>query len=512
LKSLLRPHSRPRVLPRLASNLFEDFLNSQGPTTSCQSFFIVKVLCFFSAESHRGIKVLLSVASKMAAAFGHAHLATLQADRHKLVEHANALRRRLADSVGSDCQDIGLASSLGRTENDIRVLDDHILARSTPVVTSREDSQESDKIYTGSADTSWHDNKFAQSETSNRSRHTSFCTSPQPNHDQVGPTRAALQCDRNLASDSVGQGQHSESPALRPSDAKPEVTHDNGIKRGTKQEPEIPTTARIPRKHVPEGTDICNAEHENRFVMISGNQVLVSSSDVERKVARADHQPSQFSIVDKLLQTGVTGEPTKKNNFAGRVNGSRSGQSSANGGSRSKNKDNVLKTMNQREKGDICANCDDPRPRGDRMKLRCSHWYCKVCTAYVFESALGGGHRAQCCGHEISRNNARLVLRSELVQKYNQWISKFSSRDPVRCANLCGRIILGEQTKAKQERMCQVCREETCTRCRKARHEGLCKIAGSTKDSGDADAAIGWSNCPSCSRFIELTHGCFKVK
>ncbi|KPI45939.1 uncharacterized protein AB675_420 [Cyphellophora attinorum] len=532
----------------------------------------------------------------MAAEFGHAYLATLQADRDKLVQRADTLRQWLADSIGIDHLDSTLASSLARIESEVLILEDRILAHSTAIAhfenetflesleleeslaardhrlarmtsedrndtraltatlaldthfvqeyqhhmygvsvppinyagsdstavePSQDGGQRSDRVTTWVTDVIEQDDNVAESETSDESCDISWPTSARPGCHQPelsGPKSEGthkskrwppspfvedevLEMAREDRSD-VCETRYNDDLATAESrgsvDQYPLILDVN--EKGTEQEPGKTSTADMPRKQVPSGTDKCNGQHDTRFIVRLAGVVIPSACDHAGDAACVYCKPSQPSIVDKLLRIDLAGQARTKKN------------SSANEDYiEDPNSPETLKSEQDREDGQVCASCYDPRARYSPVKLLCSHWYCDVCIKYIVQNALEGGHRAQCCRQEISVENIKSILPATLVKKYKNWLMEASYTRPVFCADSCDGRVLGEQSEQKKNMLCSTCGKGTCMHCRKRQHEGICQIDEPDEDLKAAAAANGWNTCPGCSALIELTHGCYHM-
>ena len=178
-----------------------------------------------------------------------------------------------------------------------------------------------------------------------------------------------------------------------------------------------------------------------------------------------------------------------------------------------------------RPKNTSCVICRDPI-NGVNIHTPCGHDYDVGCIADLFAACTRDEslYPPRCCQQRIPLLSAREHLGKDLLSLFVQKSREFETQKRVYCARQdCSTFVGAEHndssgSAAPVALLCSAagCDTLTCSRCksqvaRTGTH--ICVVDPSASDRVVLDLAheSGWSQCPGCSRLIELNTGCYHI-
>ena len=139
----------------------------------------------------------------------------------------------------------------------------------------------------------------------------------------------------------------------------------------------------------------------------------------------------------------------------------------------------------------------------------CGDDYCKDCLQSLFESSYTDEDLfpLRCCRHVIPLATASIFLTRTQQERYEPRRIEVSTTDRTYCSETsCNKFIL-PSTFHNHVGTCD-CQTLTCSRCKRAAHDGLCGEDETLQQTLDLAQQEGWRRCGRCTRMIELTVGC----
>lgn len=168
-------------------------------------------------------------------------------------------------------------------------------------------------------------------------------------------------------------------------------------------------------------------------------------------------------------------------------------------------------TVTKRE----CISCLEDKLFFDLARAPCDHEYCRTCLRVLFGSALADESLfpPRCCGEQITIGSVRMWLDSDLVLNFHKKKEEYDTPNRIYChVNTCSEWIRPENIE-DEVATCQKCMDRTCTLCKAAVHgrEG-CPEDVDLQLVHEMARENEWQQCRSCSRIVELTHGCMHIR
>ncbi|KAJ2894594.1 hypothetical protein MKZ38_007392 [Zalerion maritima] len=159
-----------------------------------------------------------------------------------------------------------------------------------------------------------------------------------------------------------------------------------------------------------------------------------------------------------------------------------------------------------------CVSCTTDTPLSRAVECPCSHSYCRECLARLFRASLTDEslYPPKCCGRQISFAENRPRLPRDLAAEFGEKRHELDATDRTYChqrgcsafirkENICGRA--GRAT-------CAGCGSVTCSICKQQAHQGDCPQDPAVQQVMALARENNWQQCRSCSRLVELDHGC----
>ncbi|PWY70394.1 hypothetical protein BO94DRAFT_423230, partial [Aspergillus sclerotioniger CBS 115572] len=156
-----------------------------------------------------------------------------------------------------------------------------------------------------------------------------------------------------------------------------------------------------------------------------------------------------------------------------------------------------------------CVACTELRPMSDMFVAPCSHQYCRKCIHKLVEDSLidESLFPPRCCRMPIVLSSVQAFLGQELAKRYEE--KKMEREDPYRtyCPNAaCATYLMPFQVQGYIG-TCKICRQQTCTLCKRQVHAGA-QCIDEYHEVLDLAKEQGWQRCARCRNIVELGTGC----
>lgn len=159
-----------------------------------------------------------------------------------------------------------------------------------------------------------------------------------------------------------------------------------------------------------------------------------------------------------------------------------------------------------------CVVCLNTFLASQTMKLACGDIWCRGCLTRLFQDATlnEGMWPPKCCRQEVSVTDLQHILSVDLRRQFARKSIEWNTIDRIYCFEPTCSAFIQRGSFEGRRAQCPACSRETCSECKSAYHETP-PCLGTTADDKllrDMARTNGWQNCPSCHRFVEITHGC----
>ncbi|KAJ5550538.1 hypothetical protein N7535_001519 [Penicillium sp. DV-2018c] len=158
----------------------------------------------------------------------------------------------------------------------------------------------------------------------------------------------------------------------------------------------------------------------------------------------------------------------------------------------------------------LCVCCREHYLQSEISKMKCSHFYCKVCLVNMFTAALydESSFPPRCCRKPIKISES--MIGPALAKQVREKSVELNDPDRTYCFDPSCSTYIPRKPRLYATCKCPSCGKRTCRKCKKRGHTGKCEF--------ECDALLerlakrkGWQRCPKCSRLIELRTGCFHI-
>lgn len=157
-----------------------------------------------------------------------------------------------------------------------------------------------------------------------------------------------------------------------------------------------------------------------------------------------------------------------------------------------------------------CIGCEEDVSYIDTIRCPCSHDYCRVCIAGLFEAAISDESLfpARCCRQPIPLGLNQIFIPPKLAGRYRAKEIEHGTPNRTYCHNSSCSTFIPPQFIVGSRATCVKCHSRTCTKCKKAAHQGACPPDAATLDVLRLANERGWQRCSSCRNLVELSTGC----
>ena len=157
-----------------------------------------------------------------------------------------------------------------------------------------------------------------------------------------------------------------------------------------------------------------------------------------------------------------------------------------------------------------CIVCRDDFPESDTTDAPCSHTLCRSCFITLLNTTMDDESLfpPKCCGKPIPITAKNPFINQPIVDKFKRKKIEFETIDRTYCSNpQCSTFIPPASIRGKLG-TCTSCRKQTCIRCKRTGHQGLCPVDEVSQEVLNMGERQGWKRCVKCGHLIELTLGC----
>jgi IBR domain, a half RING-finger domain len=157
-----------------------------------------------------------------------------------------------------------------------------------------------------------------------------------------------------------------------------------------------------------------------------------------------------------------------------------------------------------------CVACREETEFVNAIRVPCGHEYCRSCLEDLFKASMTDESLfpPRCCREPILMSIARIFLKNDLVRQYEKKKVEFETPNRTYCySSLCSAFISTNHIDGEVAR-CPDCGHTTCTNCKGRAHIGDCPNDTALQQLLVVAQENEWQRCYSCSRMVELNHGC----
>lgn len=160
-----------------------------------------------------------------------------------------------------------------------------------------------------------------------------------------------------------------------------------------------------------------------------------------------------------------------------------------------------------------CVVCAEHRLSSRTITLPCEHTWCRQCMTTQFEEATRneGAWPPKCCRQDILLEQVGSLLSAGVRARFAAKSIEWSTINRTYChATACASFVSPATIEGRRA-VCQDCTRETCAECKGSYHAQLpCPVVVTEHDRMFEEMAReeGLPRCPTCRRYVQITHGC----
>ena len=192
---------------------------------------------------------------------------------------------------------------------------------------------------------------------------------------------------------------------------------------------------------------------------------------------------------------------------ANRRGSSSSSSSSASSYHTAKSSDSIRK--------ECCVICGDKKHMFDVLQAPCTHYYCGSCFKLLVEASTKDEslYPPRCCQREIPLASGIDFLDHNLLELFQRKGVEFSTPNRTYCADPACSAFIPPKNIQLALGTCISCDKQTCSMCKGLPHTNTeCPEDPNEKLMNDLAETEKWTKCNMCTRWIELTTGCFHMQ
>jgi hypothetical protein len=165
----------------------------------------------------------------------------------------------------------------------------------------------------------------------------------------------------------------------------------------------------------------------------------------------------------------------------------------------------------------LCVCCREYSLPDERIKVQCSHIFCRGCLVDLVEISLRDESLfpPRCCTKPIQVSDAEDLIGSDLVRHYEERMVEFQDPDKTYCSDpTCSKYIPPQSAKDPSSTVCKCeCGKRTCRKCKQKSHGNFKScVRHFDKMLEQMARNKGWKQCPGCSTLVELDRGCYHIR
>ncbi|KAI7219520.1 hypothetical protein KC333_g2901 [Hortaea werneckii] len=168
-----------------------------------------------------------------------------------------------------------------------------------------------------------------------------------------------------------------------------------------------------------------------------------------------------------------------------------------------------LATLNVQPTTASCIACMEMVSRQNLAKVPCGHTYCHGCVSKFFTNAMTDESLfpPRCCGEPLLLEAMAPFLGKDLASRFSAKAVEFSTSNRLYCHDANCAAFIPPQTIKGETAECPDCKQETCTTCKAASHQGDCPQDTALQQVLSVAQDQGWQTC-TCGRMLIHGGGC----
>lgn len=160
--------------------------------------------------------------------------------------------------------------------------------------------------------------------------------------------------------------------------------------------------------------------------------------------------------------------------------------------------------------GPRCLICTEKFPyAADHLVTWCGHVWCKACVNRRVRAACENEelYPPKCC-QQIEFGQVRGLLDEDLLILYTRKHDEYSSTTRLYCHNITCQEFLQPGSTDLNKVHCSKCGLDTCSRCNRKAHDGVCPSDLEHETFIEAVSRAGFQQCSTCKCTVEKVTGC----
>ncbi|KAI7087680.1 hypothetical protein KC356_g3930 [Hortaea werneckii] len=156
-----------------------------------------------------------------------------------------------------------------------------------------------------------------------------------------------------------------------------------------------------------------------------------------------------------------------------------------------------------------CIACMEMVSQQDLAMVPCGHTYCHDCVSEFFTNAMTDESLfpPRCCGELLPLEVLAPFLGKDLTSRFQAKAVEFSTSNRTYCHDVDCAAFIPPQTIKGETAQCPDCKNETCTMCKDASHQGDCAQDTALQHVLSVARDQGWQRC-TCGRMVIHGGGC----
>ncbi|RMY25724.1 hypothetical protein D0867_00542 [Hortaea werneckii] len=153
-----------------------------------------------------------------------------------------------------------------------------------------------------------------------------------------------------------------------------------------------------------------------------------------------------------------------------------------------------------------CTTCCDTKSAEETIRAPCDHAFCDQCLKRQFEGALRDEalYPPGCCKRPIGFMDVKRRLPADLAERFEAKMEELDSKNRIYCHVPTCSAFIGVGHRNEGVATCPACGNETCVKCKAAKHEKECPEDKELGEVLNLAKEAGWQKCPGCSRVLDV--------
>ena len=245
---------------------------------------------------------------------------------------------------------------------------------------------------------------------------------------------------------------------------------------------------------------------------IAGRPPPTIPDPVQKQIAGGQFEDDRLTQLEETMSETDTDIEENQNEEDGALNDIQYGQDRSDTQSVNLERYMAVLSIDEGRPAVECVVCLNNFLPSQTVTLACGDVWCRGCLTRRFQDATlnEGVWPPKCCRQEIPVDSLHHILSIDLRNRYARKSIEWRTIDRVYCLEpTCSEFIPSESIKGRKAE-CPACHRNTCSECKSAYHEipPCSETTANDQILQEMAGTNGWQNCPSCHRFVEITHGC----